>query len=258
MSWELVAQAILGRCPPWLDRFLSQVGRGVHRHGMIRPGDRILVGVSGGKDSIATALALALRRRRVRAGYDLAAAMIDWAEFPARPQDLDLIHSFFELLGLTFWVRRGSLAALAGSRGLSCYSCARARKRLLFETAKAEGFGTVALGHHLDDFVATALMNLCFRARPEPLEPVREFFGGEIRVIRPLCELRESSVVSLSRRLELPVISIKCPHAEDNLRNRLAPIVAELAKMDTLVRENIYNSWYGRERGEEGRWKSGT
>ncbi|MDP3176638.1 MAG: ATP-binding protein [Spirochaetaceae bacterium] len=258
MSWKLVAEAVQGRFPPWLDRFLSQVGRGAHRHGMIRSGDRILVGVSGGKDSIATALALALRRRRVWGDYDVAAAMIDWAEFPARSQDLDLLHAFFDLLALPFSVHRVSLTEWTDSRGFSCYTCARARKRVLFETAKAEGFGTVAFGHHLDDFVSTVLMNLCFRARLEPLEPVREFFGGELRVIRPLCELRESAVSSLSRRLELPVLSIECPNAEGNLRKRLVPVVAELAKMDKLVRENIYNSWYGRERGEEGRWKSGT
>jgi tRNA 2-thiocytidine biosynthesis protein TtcA len=116
---------------------------------------------------------------------------------------------------------------------------------MLFEEALARGFGTLALGHTLDDFASTALMNLCFRGRLEPLEPVRDFFDGKVRVIRPLCEVRESTIRTLASRLDLPVLGVECPNAEGNLRDRLKPIVAELAKMDKLVRENCYRAWFG-------------
>jgi len=233
------------RRPAWLERFLSAVGRCEHRHAMIRPGDRVLVGMSGGKDSLATALALALRRGKGGVSYEVAALMVDWEEFPAAAEDVERVREWLAGLSVPFEVRRASIAGLSPSLGFSCYACSRARKRILFEEAASRGFGTVALGHNLDDFAATALMNLCFRGRLEPLEPVREFFDGKARVIRPLCEVRESTIRTIASRMGFPVLKVECPNSEGNLRDRLKPVVAELAKMDKLVRENCYRAWFG-------------
>jgi tRNA 2-thiocytidine biosynthesis protein TtcA len=248
---DLLREVVAGRYPSWLERLLSAVGRTVHRHDMIHPGDRILVGVSGGKDSLATALALALRRSRVRGGYDVAALMVDWIDFPAPAHGLARLREFFELLEVPFEVLRADPAILAPSLAFSCYSCARARKRLLFEKSRDLGYATIAFGHHLDDFAATALMNLCFRGRLEPLAPVRDFFDGSIKVIRPLCEVRESSIRNCAERLQLPVLDVDCPFKSTNLRLKLRPVVADLAKMDKLVRENIYKAWFGQSAARE-------
>lgn len=265
---DILEAALSGRTPPWLGRFLASVGRGAHRHGMIREGDRVLIGVSGGKDSLALAAALALRRRRLPFDLELRALLVDWEPFPAAPEALAAIEAYFRRLGLPFEVLRADPAAYAPDGPFSCYACARARKRLVFGRALELGFGTVAFGHHLDDFAETALMNLCFRGRFEPLAPVRVFGGapggaeglspgdpeaalgaeartGAIRVIRPLCEVRESTIRGVAARLELPVLSVDCPYKATNLRLSLKPLVAELAKMDTLVRENIYRACFG-------------
>lgn len=298
---EILEAALAGKAPPWLERFLASAGRGAHRHGMIREGDRVLVGVSGGKDSLALALALALRRRRLPFDLELCAVLVDWEPFPAPPEGLAAIGEFFRRLGLPFEVLKADPAAYAGDRPFSCYACARARKRLIFGRAQELGFGTVAFGHHLDDFAETALMNLCFRGRFEPLSPVRVFGAapggpgcrvpgepgprpgeqaagdqaagdqaaargtgserGSIRVIRPLCEVRESTIRSVAARLGLPVLSVDCPHKDTNLRLSLKPLVAELAKMDTLVRENIYRACFGtpgKAAGEPGLSERGT
>ncbi|MBL8968761.1 MAG: adenine nucleotide alpha hydrolase [Spirochaetaceae bacterium] len=246
---SILEEALRGKAPPWLERFLSAVGRGAHRHAMFAPGDKVLIGVSGGKDSLALAAALALRRRRLPFDLELRGVLVDWTPFPAAPEGLARIEACFRLLGLPFEVLRADPADYAASGPFSCYACARARKRLLFGRAQELGFGVVAFAHHLDDFAETALMNLCFRGRFEPLAPVRNFGEGRgkapIRVVRPLCELRESAVRTLAARLELPVLSVDCPYKATNLRGSLKPIVADLSKMDTLVRENIYRACFG-------------
>lgn len=241
----MTLSALRSRRAPWLERFLSSVGRCEHRHGMIRPGDRVLVGVSGGKDSLATALALALRRGAGGVEYDLAALMVDWEEFPAPAEGVERIRAWLEALSVPFASRRASIAALRDPAAFSCYACARERKRILFEEAAARGFGTVALGHNLDDFMSTALMNLCLRGRLEPLAPVRDFFGGRARVVRPLCEVRESAIALIASRLDFPLLEVPCPYAEDNMRDRMKGVIAEMSKMGKLVRENCYRAWFG-------------
>jgi tRNA 2-thiocytidine biosynthesis protein TtcA len=219
---------------------------------MIFPGDRILVGLSGGKDSLATAFALAQRRGKGGVQYELAALMVDWEEFPAPADAVERLAEWLKTLSIPFIHKKLKFADISHTETFSCYACSRARRRLLFEEAMKRGFGTVALGHTLDDFAATALMNLCFRGRLEPLMPRRDFFGGKLRVIRPLCEIREGTISTLAERLGFPVFKVECPNAESTLRDRLRPIVAQLLKIDTLVRENCYRAWFGPGLGKTG------
>lgn len=273
-AWDVIEAALAGEQPPWLRRFSASLGRGAHRHGMFRPGDRVLIGVSGGKDSLALALGLALRRRSLPFKLELHALTIDWEPFPASASGLEALREYFSLLAIPYEIARADPLRLAPARDFSCYSCARARKRFIFERARELDCGTVAFGHHLDDAAETLLMNLAFHGRFEALAPVREFgepsqtraaphplggapipLSGEgvLRVVRPLIEVREGVIKTLVDRLELPVLAIDCPYKETNLRRKLKPVVAELAKMDKLVREKLYRSTLGRcVGGEEG------
>ncbi len=239
--------------PAYIERLLSNVGRCAHRHGMITPGDRILVGVSGGKDSLTAAYALALRRGKAGVQYEVAALMVDWEEFPAPEDAVERLGEWLRGLSVPFIHKRLRFADFSPSIPFSCYACSRARRRVLFEEAARRGFGTVALGHTLDDFAATTLMNLYFRGRLEPLEPSRDFFKGRLRVIRPLCEMREGTIATIAERLCFPVFKVDCPNADSTLRDRLKPIVAQLTKIDTLVRENCYRAWFGPEGRNSGR-----
>ncbi|HRY80875.1 MAG TPA: ATP-binding protein [Spirochaetia bacterium] len=247
MSWrpgaELLA-ALEGKPSPWADRFVRRAGAAVHRFGMIRDGDGVLAGVSGGKDSLALCLALELRRRRVRDKYRLAALLVDWEDAPAPAGDLEDLGAYFELLGVPFRVRSASRASpRTGAWG--CYECAQARKRELFRAARESGFGTVALGHHLDDMAETLLLNLVLHGRFEGMEPARSFFGGEVRIVRPLCDLREGSVRVFAERMELPVLASDCPRGVENPRRRAKDLLVEMGKIHRLVREHLFAAYAG-------------
>lgn len=211
---------------------------------MIRTGDGVLVGVSGGKDSLALCLALELRRRRVRDAYRLAARMVDWDDCPADPGYLEDLRAFLDTVGIPFRARSASRASpRTGAWG--CYECARVRKRELFRAAREGGFGTVALGHHLDDMAETLLMNLIVHGRFEGMEPSRSFFGGEIRAVRPLCTLREGSVRTFAERMELPVLASECPRGAENPRRQVKGLLVEMAKIHRLVREHLFAAYSG-------------
>jgi tRNA 2-thiocytidine biosynthesis protein TtcA len=259
---DALRAALDGRFEPWLLRLLGGLGAAVGRYRLVRDGDAILAGVSGGKDSLVLALLLELRRRRVKDRYRLGAAMAHWDEFPFPDAYLQTLDGFFRTIEVPFSVVRGSMYGERGSEGFSCYRCSRQRRRLVFGEALRRGYPVVAFGHHLDDFAQTALSNLAERGVLETMRPRRSWLDGSVEVVRPLMLLRESSIRTAATRLGLPVRETACPFKADNRRLALAPIVANLVKMHRLAREKIVEAALtepvaGGGAGESA-WKSAT
>jgi tRNA 2-thiocytidine biosynthesis protein TtcA len=225
-----------------LSRFAKSVGRGIHRFDMIRPGDRILIGVSGGKDSLAMSLALVERKKWVPVEYSLFALQIEWREYPMSPAEKDPIDRFYGGLGIPFTRVQASIHPPSFRKGFNCYNCSRNRKRILFNEATRLGAGKVALGHHLDDIARTTLINLLFRSEFSTMMPVQDFFGGKLSIIRPMCEVREAEVEKVARRLRLPTVPGRCPNAEKNQRVLMADILRQVSRVDRHAVTNLYGA----------------
>jgi tRNA 2-thiocytidine biosynthesis protein TtcA len=228
--------------PRYIKRFAKTVGRGINEHAMIRENDRVLLGVSGGKDSLAMALALSLRRRWMPVTYELSAVMIEWKEFPLSTQQKEGLDAFFDGLSVPFRRVPATMEPPSFKDRFSCYLCARNRKRILFGIAEKEGFNKIAFGHHLDDMAETVMMNMAFRGQFASMMPRQSFFDGALEVIRPLCWVREEQLDFISRALNLPVVSIPCRLKETNVRTRLKPILRMLTGIDGQAREKIIRS----------------
>ncbi|MFA5447784.1 MAG: ATP-binding protein [Sphaerochaeta sp.] len=233
---------IEGPIPSNVMRFAKQTGKAINTYSMIGEGETVLLSASGGKDSLALALALSLRRRWLPIDYTLKAVLINWLEHPIAQEGLELLEEYFTALGyeLTIYHERQNPDSFNGD--FNCYLCSRNRRRIIFEHCRKEGIELVAMGHHLDDLVETTLMNLCFRASFSTMLPVQPFFDGKVTVIRPMIEVREKNIASLAKQLELPVIKPVCPYDQSNIRSRLKPIVSSLSHLDPLTRQHIYNS----------------
>jgi tRNA 2-thiocytidine biosynthesis protein TtcA len=225
-----------------LVRFARSVGRGINRFDMIGPADRILIGVSGGKDSLAMSLALVERKKWVPVDYELFALQVDWREYPCSEEEKDAIDGFFSKLGIPFRRVAASMDPGSFSKPFSCYTCSRNRKRILFNEATRIGAGKVALGHHMDDIARTTLINLLYRGEFSTMMPVQEFFGGAIRIIRPMCEVREAEVAKVARRLALPTVPSRCPNAEKNQRKLIAELLRQASRVDKHAVGNLYGS----------------
>lgn len=233
---------IAGEFPPWVQRFIKGTGRAINRYSMIASGDTVLMGISGGKDSLALASALALRRRWLPVTYDLKALHINWIEHPVPQKKIDALHSFFDDLQVEFTSLDANMFHEGYSDSFNCYYCSRNRRRILFEYAQEQGIKLIALGHHLDDLVETSLMNLCFRADFSTMQPVQPFFEGRLHVIRPMIEIKEHVTARLAEEYDLPVVKPVCPYDQTNIRSKVKPIIRELNKIDKLTREHIYKA----------------
>ncbi len=225
-----------------LERFAHHVGRGISRFSMIRPGDRVLIGVSGGKDSLALSLALVVRKKWVPIDYELCAVQVEWREYPMSAEEKAGIDAFYEELGIPFSRVQAQIAPASFTKKFSCYTCSRNRKRILFDEAARRGAGRIALAHHMDDIAQTTLLNMFFHGEFSTMMPVQEFFGGSLAVIRPLCEVREAEVARLAARLSLPTAPNRCPNAHTNRRTLMKEILRTATHANRNAVSNVYSS----------------
>ncbi len=231
-----------GDIPPWVMRFIKGTGKAINKYNMIQENDEVLLAVSGGKDSLALALALSLRRRWMPVSYKLKGLMINWIEHPIPEEYRALLRNYFEALDIPFTILDEKQFPDSFNGDFNCYLCARNRRRILFEYAKENDVKLIAMGHHLDDLVETTMMNLCFRADFSTMNPVQEFFDGKLHIIRPMIEIHENVTRRLSDTYNLPTVKPVCPYDQTNIRAKLKPIIKELCHIDKLTREHIYNA----------------
>ena len=243
MDERLPYQSLIdGDIPPWVMRFIKGVGKAINRYRMIQKDDEVIIAASGGKDSLALALALSLRRKWLPVTYTLKAVMIDWIEHPIPPEYKEKLRAYFSALDIDLIIFEEHQFPESFNGDFNCYLCARNRRRILFQYAEKENAKLIAMGHHLDDLAETTLMNLCFRASFSTMLPVQEFFEGKMHIIRPLIETRENVTRRLAECYDIPVIKPVCPYDQTNVRARLKPIISELSHIDKLTREYIYNA----------------
>ena len=237
---------------------LSVMRRAVENYGMISRGDRIAVGVSGGKDSVVLLKLLAELRRFDAFSFDLEAISIDpsFEDIGGVRFDRETIGAMCEELGVRLTVVKTKIARIvfeARGEERPCSLCARLRRGALNDEAEKLGCSTLALGHHMDDAAETFMMNLMIGGKIGCFSPVTEY--ERIRLIRPLIYMREREIEPLRRALSLPVLQKICPVDGGTERERMKKT---LISLDREYR-GLYDSIIGAmERGEVDGWKRDT
>ena len=223
-----------------MQMLMSRIRAAVQKYDMIDDGDRIAVGVSGGKDSLALLYALSEMRRCYPKKYELVAITID-PQFNNTPCDYSQIERLCEKLGIEYAVKRTQLADVIFVQRKEknpCSLCAKMRRGLLHDAAKEAGCNKVALGHHLDDAVVTFYLNLLQGGRIGCFSPVSYLSNKDLTMIRPMVFAYEKEVVRAANKVGLPVVKSSCPADGVTERQR----VKEL--LDRLQKESGYDSLY--------------
>lgn len=233
-----------GNIPPYLMRTIKGIGKTINNFSMIKENDKVLIGISGGKDSLLLSLALSVRKKWLPIKYSLEAVMINWENAKADENQINNLYKYFDVLEIPFKVISAIQESPDITKKFNCYICSRNKRRILFKEAFENNISIIAQGHHLDDFVQTSLMNLTFRAKFESMLPVQDFFDSKLKVIRPLCETHESTISMISNRIELPIIPSKCPNDRTNIRSEINKIVTSLSRLEPYAREHIFNAHY--------------
>jgi len=208
---------------------VRKVRRAVREFDMIQDGDRILVGVSGGKDSMSMLRLLMYWQRHSPQKYEIVAAHV---KGDARGSDIEVPEAFLRWLseqGVPFEVW-DIIIPPDEPLPMTCERCGRNRRRTLFEIAEACGCNKVALGHHLEDFAHTALLNLFEGGRLETMAFRRDYFGGKFSVIRPMAYIQEHELARFSRVCDFPVWNNDCPMAPHSHREAARKLMLNIMR----------------------------
>ena len=224
-----------------MKKLLSLTRAAVDKYNMIEAGDKIAVGVSGGKDSLALLYALAKLRDFYPKPFSLVAITLDY-QFNGIAEDYTAIEALCKKLQVEYIVRRTNLWEVifkTRKEKNPCSLCAKVRRGLLHDTAAANGCNKVALGHHLDDAAETFLMNLLNGGKIGCFSPVSYLSNKKLYLIRPLIFAYEKDVAAAARRANLPVVKSRCPMDKESNRQNMKELLKSLEKDYPAVRKKI-------------------
>lgn len=210
----------------------SKVFRAVVEFELIDDGDKILIGVSGGKDSLLLTYALACLRQRTKKNFSLAALTINPKFTDDFADNLKRITKFCAELEIPHEVRDLDIAGLIREQGNknACYTCAYFRRAAMNRRANELGANKVAYAHHLDDAVETFFMSLLSTGQLTTFQPKTFLDRSNITVIRPLVYVRERDVERFARKYKLDVLKSPCPFDGATNRQRVKELISKLGK----------------------------
>jgi tRNA 2-thiocytidine biosynthesis protein TtcA len=192
---------------------VSAAGRAIGDFDMIRDGDRVLLGLSGGKDSLSLLHVLLHLQKRAPIRFELAAATVD----PCSPEfDPSPLKAYMAELGVPYFYDRQDIVGeaqktLTKDSDSFCAYCSRMRRGILYRTAREQNCNVLALAQHLDDLAETLMMSMFFGGKMRTMQAHYLIDAGDLRVIRPFVYTRERQTRDFAHKAGLPVISENCP-----------------------------------------------
>ena len=228
-----------------LQQVLSYVRRAVDDYDMIEEGDRIAVGISGGKDSLTLLYALHGLRRFYPKHFEIHAVTVDLG---FRNLHLEGIRSLCRELDVEYTILETDIAQIIFQERKEtnpCSLCAKMRKGALNQAMKQAGCGKVAYAHHKDDVVETLLMSLIYEGRFHTFAPVTFLDRTEITVIRPLIYMNEADVIGFVNKHDVPVVKSPCPADGYTKREYVKDLLRKLNQDNPGVKERMFAAIQG-------------
>ncbi len=216
--------------------FLTKVKRTIYDFKMIEEGDKVAVGLSGGKDSAVLLYLMDIFRRHAPVDFSLQAIYVHLG-WELDPQPL---HDLAQKLDVNLHIEETAIAKIVFERRQEknpCALCSNMRHGALHQAAKKLECNKVALGHHLDDAIQTFMLNLIYTGRMDTFKPVTYLDRADLYQIRPLIQLPEGTLTALARRENLPLVKNPCPVNDKTKRTEMEQLLNEMATRYPDLRE---------------------
>ena len=222
-------------------RVEEKVKRAIFDYGLIQTGDRVLIGLSGGKDSLALVELLGRRSKIFNPRFEVVVAHVIMRNIPYL-SDLDYLRQQVEAQGLPFIVEETAFDPSTDRRKSPCFLCSWMRRKALFEIAKREGCGKLALGHHQDDILETLLMNMIHQGAFGTMPPRLRMDKFAMEIIRPLCLVTEQELRRVAAARGYRQQLKRCPYETASNRAEMKGLLARMEAISPDARHSLWSS----------------
>jgi tRNA 2-thiocytidine biosynthesis protein TtcA len=206
----------------------KRIGQAMADYAMLANGDRVLVAVSGGIDSLVLLWLLKYWQKKAPVSYVLCPVHIDmdiWTPESTEPSPLVALQKQMQLLAVDLHVEK-SLPYTDELR--TCFRCSKLRRKQLFELASQMKCNKIAFGHHKDDLLETLFLNMFYSGNISTMRPKQELFSGSLALIRPMAYIEKKEVELLGRKVGLRAVANLCPLAGDTRREEVQGMLGEI------------------------------
>jgi tRNA 2-thiocytidine biosynthesis protein TtcA len=218
----------------------NRIGRAIADYNLIEDKDRILLAVSGGKDSLAMLKLLNERRKWAPVEYKLFAAHIETDFKCAGCVHTKALKEIFEEGGIPCYFEK--IKVKDKNNKVSCFWCSWNRRKALFNLADKLGCRKVAFGHHQDDITETLLLNMFYHGEFSAMNPRQELFGGKIVIIRPLCYVGEDVLRKFAKESKFPSQLCRCPNSKVSKRRMMKDFIKKVEEDCPHAKLNLFRS----------------
>jgi len=218
----------------------TRIGRAIRDYKLIEDKDRILVAVSGGKDSLTLLKLLSERKKWAPVRYELIAMHVETDFKCGGCVHTKTLKKFFEDNGVKYYFRK--IKVLDKNGKTSCFWCSWNRRKALFLAADKFKCNKIAFGHHKDDIIETLLLNILYHGEFAAMNPRQELFGGKITIIRPLCHVEEDNMSKFAKESDFPSQMCRCPNSQGSKRRAMKKFIKDVERDCKHVRTNIFRS----------------
>lgn len=212
--------------------------KGCTDHHLLSDGDRILIALSGGKDSLMLARLMAQRARIFKPQIMVEAAHVIMDNIPYET-DRSYLQAFCDELGIKLHILHSRFDESTDPRKTRCFLCAWNRRKTLFNFAVENGFNKIALGHHNDDIIVTYLMNITFEGSAHTMPPILQLEHYPLQIIRPLCLVHEDDIREMAEKLGFQKQKALCPYEEVTNRKAMTDVFQHLQSLNPEARYSL-------------------
>ena len=224
-----------------LRRIDKRFSKGVVEYGLIEDGDKILIGLSGGKDSLALVELLARRARVYKPRFSVVAVHVVMKNIPYQ-SDVDYLREYVESWGVPFVLFETEFDATTDTRKSPCFLCSWTRRKALFDIAKRHGCNKIALGHHQDDILETLLMNMIHQGAIGTMPPRLKMDKFDMEIIRPMCLVEEKDLTRIAVWRGYRKQIKNCPYESGSSRSDMKEVLSRLEAINPEARYSLWSS----------------
>ncbi|NDW11814.1 adenine nucleotide alpha hydrolase family protein [Bacteroides sp. 214] len=232
---KFTAEELLNR------RINKRFSKGVVEYGLIEDGDKILIGLSGGKDSLALVELLGKRSRIHKPQFSVMALHVVMTNIPYQV-DVAYLRAHCETYNVPLVILETSFDPSTDTRKSPCFLCSWNRRKALFTVAKEHNCNKIALGHHMDDILETLLMNLTFQGAFSTMPPRLVMKKFDMTIIRPMCLVHEADLKELAEMREYRKLKKNCPYETDSHRSDMKAVLHKLEELNPEARYSLWGS----------------